>query len=88
MWTWYIGCGPSLSVGPPWICGGDDDVVHQKRAREQLRWSGPRRGGSRSERWLANSSLWVSLCAETMDMDRWRKGTIAAGGAPMTWCFG
>jgi hypothetical protein len=62
---------PQLGVGPPWTCGDDDDVVHWRRACEQLRWSGPLCEGSGSERGLTNSSSYVSLCRGMMNMG-WR----------------
>jgi hypothetical protein len=36
---------------------------------------------SRSERGSASSSLWVSLCGGTIDVERWWKGTTTVGGA-------
>jgi hypothetical protein len=66
-----MGRVPQFVVGPPCTSGGDDDVVHRRRALEQLRWSGPHRRGSESERWSTNLSLCASLCGGTMDVGRW-----------------
>jgi hypothetical protein len=43
---------------------------------------------SGSERGLASSSPRTSLYRGTMDMGRWRKGMMAAGGALMAWYSG
>jgi hypothetical protein len=41
---------------------------------------------SRSERWSASSSTWMSLCGGMMGTRQWWKGMTTAGGAPMAWC--